>query len=276
MSRCHETTPPGPRRRVRAGRVVAGLAAGLAWPTAAMAHGGTGGWNVWTWAPLASAGLALAAAVYGRGLWVLWRRAGVGRGVSAGQAAAYGCGLWTLVVALVSPVGFLSGALLSAHMVQHLLILAVAAPLLVAGAPLFVALWALPPTWRQRVARWWQGARGWHAAWAAAAQPLVVWLLYAVTLWVWHLPRLYEAALAHPLIHDLQHLGFLASAVLLWWVVLNPMGRLRMGRGLALLYLFTTMLHGSALGVFITLAPEVWYPTYTATAAAWGLTALED
>lgn len=269
--------PRRTNRSLPAGRAVLFLAAGLACARGAAAHdGGHAAWNVWTWAPTVTTGIALAAIAYGRGLWVLWRRAGVGQGVSVGQATAYAAGLATLVVALVSPVGYLSGALLSAHMVQHLLLLVVAAPLLVAGAPLFVGLWALPRRGRQVVARWWQGARGWHAAWEAAAQPLFVWLLYAVTLWVWHLPRLYEAALADPLVHDLQHLGFLVSAGLLWWVVLSPMGRLRLNRGAAMLYLFTTMLHGSALGVLITLSPRMWYPYYAGTAAAWGLTGLED
>lgn len=243
----------------------------------AMAHGdGHASWNVWTWAPAVTTGLLLAALLYGRGLWRLWRRAGVGRGVPVWKAAAFGAGLFALVVALLSPVAFLSEALLSVHMVQHLILLLVAAPLLVAGTPLFVMLWALPARWRQAVARRWRGARAWQATWEALSQPLLVWALYALTLWVWHLPGLYEAALRSAFIHDLQHLGFLVTAGLLWWILLNPMGRLRLNRGAGVMYLFTTSLHATALGVFITLSPKVWYPYYGATTAPWNLTALED
>src|SRR5690606_480700 len=105
-------------------------------------------------------------------------------------------------------------------MVQHLLIMLVAAPLLVLGAPAFVALWALPGPWRRRAARRWRQAPSLQGTWQALSQPLLVWALYALVLWAWHLPSLYGAALAHPLVHDLQHLLFLGGAALLWWVAL--------------------------------------------------------
>jgi putative membrane protein len=242
----------------------------------AAAHDGHAGWNVWTWAPTGTTAIALAVLLYGRGLMTLWRRAGVGRGIPIWRACSYAAGLMALVVALLSPIAYLSESLQSAHMVQHMILLLVATPLLVVGTPLFVMLWALPARWRQRVAQWWHGARRWQATWEALSQPLIVWALYAVTLWVWHVPRFYEAALQNSYVHDLQHLGFLLTSGLLWWLLLNPMGRLRLDRGAGVLYLFTTSLHATALGVFLTLSPTAWYDYYIQTAARWNLTALED
>src|SRR5438046_7773180 len=100
-----------------------------------------------------------------------------------------------LVVALLSPVAAISDVLFSVHMTQHEILILVAAPLLVLGRPLVPLLWALPPRWRVRVGGWSQ-SRGWSAVWKTLTGPLVVWLLHGLALWVWHLPALYQAALA--------------------------------------------------------------------------------
>lgn len=246
------------------------MLAAPAWAHDAAGHAG------WTLDAHLLIGLGLIGGVYASGVAVLWRRAGIGRGVAQWQAGAFASGWLVLVVALVSPLADLAEQLGSAHMVQHLLLMLVAAPLLVFGAPGFAALWALPPRWRQRFARWWRRDSGARGSFLALSQPLMAWLIYLVVLWAWHLPTLYEAALHNPLLHDLQHILFVAGAGLLWWVVLNPMGQIRLARGAGVIYLFATSMHAMALGVFMTLAPTAWYPTYETTAPAWGLAALED
>src|SRR5205085_10982078 len=105
--------------------------------------------------------------------------------------------------------------------------------------------------------------------------PLLAWALYAAALWVWHAPAFYETALRSRAIHDLQHLCFLGTAFLFWRVLLDPVRRLRLSRGAGVLYLFTTCLQSGALGIYLTLSPRLWYPTY-ALAPAWGLSPLED
>jgi cytochrome c2 len=96
-----------------------------------------------------------------------------------------------------------------------------------------------------------------------------------VVLWIWHAPGLFQAALASEPVHALQHLSFLASALLFWWALIH--GRQgQMGYGPAVLYLFTTSMHSGALGALLTFAPAPWYPAYGENAAAWGLTAVED
>ena len=105
------------------------------------------------------AALALAAWAYFSGVAALWARAGSGRGIDRSQVACFGGGLAALFLALISPLDALSGALFAAHMVQHLLLILVAAPLLVLGRPLLPFLWILSPPRRRGLARWFKRAR---------------------------------------------------------------------------------------------------------------------
>jgi cytochrome c oxidase assembly factor CtaG len=224
----------------------------------------------WTLDPAVLLSLALVAHLYARGLRRLWR-SGAGRGVRRWQAAAFGGGILSLVAALVSPLDPLSDRLASAHMVQHMLLMNVAAPLLVLGAPSLVVLSGVPAPYRGPLARAWRRVDGpwlWN--------PFLLGTLYALVLWVWHLPALYGAALRDPVVHDLEHLTFLVAACLFWRAVLDPLGRRRLHPLASLLYLFVTTLHATALGMFMALSPRVWYPDYEGPAGTWGLTALED
>src|SRR4029453_16223165 len=97
------------------------------------------------------------------------------------------------VIALVSPLDALSGALFSAHMTQHMVLMLLAAPLLALSAIPTVALWALPRGWAHAVGRWWGRSAVVRPIWRAASQPIAAWVIAAVTLWVWHVPSLYQA-----------------------------------------------------------------------------------
>jgi putative membrane protein len=250
----------------------------LTTPMAAFAHADHSGhvMTAWNSTPRLWLGLGFAAGIYSFGLYRLWGRAGIGKGVSRIQATCYGLGWLTLFIALVSPLDYISGELFAVHMVQHLLLILVAAPLLVWGAPLFVSIWALPASTRRKVAGWMHRDGVWRSSWDVISQPLLVWSAFFATLWMWHIPGLYEAALRSQLVHDIQHLAFLGAASLTWWIVLNPMGQLRLTGGSGVLYLFTTSLHAGALGVLITFSPQAWYTYYAETTAAWGLTLLQD
>ena len=228
----------------------------------------------WTWEPFTLALLGLSAVIYVRGARAIWTRAGVGRGIARWQAAAFGLGLLSIAVALISPVAWLSGILFSVHMTQHEILMLVSAPLLVFGHPLLALLWAVPPhtraAWR-RLAQSQPVAAGWRAL----TGPLAVFLLHAIAIWTWHIPRLYEAALHNDGIHALEHVSFVVTAALFWWGMVH--GRYgRIGYGVAVLYVFLTAVHSSILGALMTIAPDVWYPVYTAAASAWHLDPLED
>lgn len=240
---------------------------------AAHAVHGAGEGIPWTFEPWEIACLALSAAFYAIGLVRLWRRAGVGRGVRVAQAAAFVAGLLVIVAALVSPLDALGDQLFSAHMVEHELLMIVAAPLLVVGRPLAVWVWAFPAPARAALGAFFHRP-GWRTPWLVLTGPVAAWILHALALWLWHLPALFEAALESEAMHALQHICFLGTALVFWWSVLG--GGARHERGMALLSLFTTMVHTGALGALLTLATVVWYPAYRATAPAWGLTPLED
>jgi putative membrane protein len=232
--------------------------------------------SAWNWDPLILFSLIAASLLYARGLWVLWRRAGVGRGVGRWQAAAFAGGIYTLFVALVSPLDALGHALFSAHMAQHMLLALVAAPLLVLGAPLLPLLWVLPGRGRRAAGSWWNDSRRARALWHGLTGPLVVCCLFAVILWVWHLPGLYQAAVESALVHALEHASMLFAAGLFWWLVVQPLGRRRLNYGGAILLVFITSVHSTVLGALFVFAPTPLYPLYEASVGAWGLTPIAD
>jgi putative membrane protein len=230
----------------------------------------------YTWGldPLVMVSLAVSGWLYLRGVRKLWREAATGRGIRRWEAAAYAGGWLALFIALVSPLHPLGEVLFSAHMTQHELLMLVAAPLVVLGRPVIAFLWALPLTWARRVGGWSKVAwfeRMWHAL----TNPLTAWLVHAAALWVWHAPVLFQATLKSDLVHTLQHVCFLGSALLFWWALIHSPQGVR-GYGAAVLYLFTTSVHSGILGALITFTGTVIYPAYSKTTASWGLTALED
>ncbi|HTD86692.1 MAG TPA: cytochrome c oxidase assembly protein, partial [Candidatus Binatia bacterium] len=115
----------------------------------------------------------------------------------------------------------------------------------------------------------------WQKIWRFASNAFVAWMIHAITLWVWHIPALFQATLRSELIHALQHLSFLGSALLFWWAVIDGRQKM-MGYGIAVVFMFTTALHSGLLGALLTFANSVWYPAYAQTTSSWGLTPLED
>ena len=212
--------------------------------------------------------------LYLRGVRRLWRESGAGRGVRRWEAAAYAGGWAALCVALVSPLHPWGEVLFSAHMTQHEVLMVAAAPLLVLGRPLVAFLWAVPVGWARALGEAAKAA-WWRRAWGTLTNPLAAWAAHALALWVWHVPALFEATLRSDLVHTLQHVSFLGSALLFWWALVHgPRGL--SGYGAAVLYLFTTSVHSGVLGAFLALTGRVLYPAYSRTARTWGLTPLED
>jgi putative membrane protein len=228
----------------------------------------------WTWAPAIVLPLVLLLACYALGTRAVWRRAGTGHGLRPGEAGAFALGWLVLVTALVSPLHHLGEVLLSAHMAQHVLLMAVAAPLLVAGRPVVTLLWGLPPPWRRGAGSWTSGRR-FRAGWEALTHPVTAWTLQALAIWLWHLPSLYQAALRHETIHALEHASFLGTALLFWWAVLRRQSG-RIGTPAAVVALFTTAVYTSLLGALLAFSSQLWYPVYAGSTQAWGLTPLED
>jgi putative membrane protein len=255
------------------------IALAAALPGAAFAHVAEGAAPAshapWNLAPWLLALLLLCAAAYALGLRRLWLHAGAGRGVAPHEAGLFAAGWLTLVAALVSPLDALGGHLFSVHMVQHELLMVLAAPLLVLGRPLATWAWALAPAQRRAAGRLF-ATRGWSAPWSALTDPLTAFALHAIALWAWHLPEAFDAALAHEGWHIAQHFSFLATALFFWWSVLGHDPRGRFGPGHSAASLFATMMHTGALGALLSLAPQPWYPPYVATTLALGLDPAQD
>jgi putative membrane protein len=230
-------------------------------------------WRSWSFDPLVIVPLLLALCIYGRGLRQLWTRAGSGRGVAFSQALSFAVGAAVLFVALISPLDPLGETLLSAHMVQHALLIAVAPLLLLFGKPGLVFAWALPAGWR----RDFLGSTAWRSLAKigdALSRPLPAALLHALALWLWHAPAAFNAAVASNTVHALEHSAFLGTALLFWRAILD--GRSSRRAGPALGASFATLIHGGLLGALITLAPYPLYAWYHRRTELWGLSALED
>lgn len=219
----------------------------------------------WVIAPLT---LAVVLFVAGRARLAARARSGA---VGPLRSAAFAGGVVAIAIALVSPVDRLSERYFSVHMGQHELLMLVAAPLLVLASPLVPFLAALPVGWQPRAvaaAR----SRPVARAWALLTAPLVAVVLHAVVRWVWHLPVLFEAALADRGVHAVQHLTFFLTAGLFWWAIVH--GRYgRAGYGMAVLAVFATVAHTGLLGAILALAPA---PLYRSYARALGPAALPD
>lgn len=231
---------------------------------------------LFTWGldPIVIASLVLSGWLYFRGLRLMWREAGAGHGIRRWEALAFAAGWLALFVALVSPLHPLGEVLFSAHMTQHELLMLGAAPLIVLGRPVVAFLWSVPVKWSRRMGHWTK-VRWFQRGWKSITMPLTAWAIHAVALWIWHVPFLFQATLRSDLVHTLQHVCFLGSALLFWWALIHgPHGAL--GYGAAALYVFTTSVHSGILGALITFTGTIIYPAYRESTTSWGLTPLED
>jgi putative membrane protein len=232
-------------------------------------------WRSWSAEPAVIGLLAVAAILYARGAYVA-RRASDGRAFSNHTIALFCAGWMSLAIALVSPLDRLGETLFAAHMAQHLMLIVVAAPLCVLGAPPTIWLWAIPHRERIAVGRRWSRSDSVRALMSIVQNPLVVLLAHTAALWFWHFPRPYQAAIANPAIHALEHTTFFGTAALFWWVVLHPAGRRTLGFGSSILYIGFTLCQSGALGALLMFSARAWYQVHTDGERLWGMTPLGD
>lgn len=182
---------------------------------------------------------------------------------------------WTaLAVALASPLHRLGQELFSAHMIQHEILLQVAAPLLVLGRPRGAFVQAMPATWARELSWRVEESPARRIA-AHLVHPIAAWIVAAITLWFWLLPGPFGLAMRNQLVHGLQHLTLLAAGMLFWWSLLQ--GPLRPARrsGIAL-HLVTAASMRLLLGALMVASGRLWYPIHLHTTSRWGLAPMED
>ena len=190
------------------------------------------------------------------------------------ERLAFAAGWTALIAAILPPLDALAIQLFSIHMIQHELMMLMGAPLVIAGRPLSTCIWGLPERWRPPAVGVLQNHQI-GGAWRWASAPLVAWALHGITIWIWHAPALYEAAVGSEGIHSIQHAMFVITASLFWWGLMG--GRYgRAGYGAAVFYVFTTVVHTGLLGAVMTLAPLPLYSIYVSRAAARGVDPLAD
>ncbi|GAC1651913.1 MAG: cytochrome c oxidase assembly protein [Gemmatimonadaceae bacterium] len=222
-------------------------------------------WTSWTLHPSTVVGILGLAALY------CWRaRAADGPGShvqppSTLQYASFFAGLAAMFLSLNGPLHDLSDYyLFSAHMVQHLVLTLVVPPLMILGTP----GWMLRPA---------LGRRPIAAIARRVTRPLWCFAVFNVVVAAWHLPPLYNAALAYHPVHIGMHLTFLAAAVLMWWPFLSPLPELpRLAYPGQMLYCFLMSIPMSIVSIYIAYADRVLYPLYSTAPRIWAITPMED
>jgi cytochrome c oxidase assembly factor CtaG len=231
----------------------------------------------WAWRPEIIATLLLAAVLHLAGRWQLKRRGG-GRIIAPWRSAAYLSGLAILWVALMSPIDVLSGQFFFMHMIQHLLLVMIAPPLLLIANPMPIMMWGLPRTLRKEAGRLLRPEAAFRRGLRAATTPGLVWMAFVAALVGWHDPGAYQATLRNELVHDLEHLTFFGTALLFWWHVIGSAPRIHkpMSRGLRIGYTLSVVPPNMITGVVISFAGSPIYPYYTTVPRPWAMTVMED
>ncbi len=229
--------------------------------------------NDWSLPIPLTVGCVLTLLLYLRGFTLLRRTR---RTLSWWRAASFSAGIAVLWLALASPLEELADTVLTAHMIEHLLLMMAVPPLVLAGWPAVPLLRGIPsvprrllhPLLRSRVIR---------AVAHNAVSPVVAWLAMNLTLLLWHVPAAYDFALDHEAWHDVEHLCFLAGSMLFWWVLLRPWpSRLpALGWG-AMLYLISADFVNTALSAVLAFVGHPVYAYYLQHANPLGIAPLQD
>jgi cytochrome c oxidase assembly factor CtaG len=220
-------------------------------------------------------GLTAGGLIYTTG-WLRYRRRLPGR-FAASHVAAFLGGLACLGIAIASPLDEAADRLLSAHMVQHILLLTVAPALLLLGDPLLPLLRGLPDPVRRSLVAPLLRRRSLRAAVHALVHPLLALFLSSVIFWSWHLPALYQLALRVPAIHLVEHASFLVGGFLFWYPVVQPWpSRPRWPTGAVIPYLLAADVQNTVLAAVLTFSDRVLYPFYEVHSRATQVAALDD
>lgn len=246
---------------VNAGVVDAGLKGGIL--------------RAWSFPLLPLVAIFIAALVYLRG----WRAANRTRQreLPVWRAVSFMGGLLSLWIALASPIDALDDFLLSAHMIQHFILMSVAPPLIVLGAPTVPLLRGLPRSLIRALSGPLFRTQWLHRAGRFISHPVVAWLAMNVAYLGWHVPPAFELTFRSERIHDLEHLCFFLTSIAFWWVVFSPWPtRPRWARWTVIPYLLAADIVNTILSATLVFSGRVLYPSYALAERINSLTPLRD
>lgn len=234
-------------------------------------HGILAAWSFPVWPAI---GIVVTGALYLRGWRALQRTRA--RELPAWRAQCFFAGLLAIWIALASPIDALDDYLLAAHMLQHFILMSVAPPLLVLGAPVVPMLRGVP----RGVIRAFRpvfASRAVHKVAHALGRPAIVWLVMNVAYLGWHVPKAFELTLHSEAWHNTEHMCFLFTSIAFWWVIIEPWPtRMRWSRWMVIPYLLTADLVNTMLSAVLTFSGKVLYPSYAAAERITSLTPLND
>ncbi len=229
------------------------------------------GW--WVLDPLAIAVLGVVGLLYLRGLrdWKVRSRP-----VSRWQVASFYLGLTLMLVALVSPLDRLSDEFFIAHAIQHSIIRVLAPVLILLGAPLTPVLRGLPSDWRMGIVRPLISNQAARAVYRQLIHPIAIPGIYIAVLIFWQFPEPHDAAIRSVWVHYLMHFTMIASAMLFWWLIIDPRPhRSQVHYGVRVLIMGITLMPNSVTGAVLTFAQSPVYEAYGAT-RPWGMDVISD
>jgi putative membrane protein len=219
--------------------------------------------------------LSIALILYMRG----WNAARVTREreLPVWRAACFVAGVASLWGALASPIDALDDYLLAAHMIQHFILMSIAPPLIVLGAPTVPMLRGMPRVLIRGLLRPLFRA-GWiRAIWRVVTHPVFAWMAMNVAYLGWHVPAAFELTFRSEWIHNCEHACFFATSLAFWWVVLRPWpARARWPRWTTIPYLLSADVVNTVLSATLAFSGRVLYPSYSAAPRICFLTPLKD
>ncbi len=226
--------------------------------------------TAWTWSPVLVP-LLLAAFGYALGVLRLWRGGHAGRGIAVPEAALFFAGMLVLFAALVWPIDAYGAWLLSAHMGQHMLLIALAPPLLLAGRPFAALAAALPP----RALRLVHGML--HPLTPLFGRTLAIaTLANVVVMWAWHAPGVFALVMRSEPMHWLMHASFLSAGLWLWALLWQRLRDDSTAAFSGAVSIVVVMMQMGFIGALLTFSQRILYPVYADRAAELGMTAFDD
>ena len=232
-------------------------------------------WQSWSPPIAVNVSLCLGTLIYVRG-WLRLHKP-LPNLISAWPLFSFLVGVVAIWFAIGSPLSALDDVSLTVHMVQHLFLMAIAPPLILAGAPALPLLQGLPQVIARRVFGPLLRSGFVKSLAHAVTHPVICWLAATLTLVVWHIPSVFELALRWDWLHEIEHASFLATGLLFWWPVIQPWpSTLRCPRWSIPLYLFGATLPCDALSGFLVFCDRVVYSSYLSVPKVFNLSPLQD